>query len=318
MCVGTLKFSIITPVYNRVDCIERCLESVKKQDYINWEHIVVDDGSTDGTNLLLENLSKNDERLKYVRQSQNGGTNSARNQALNFVSGDFVIFLDSDDVLTGEALNVMAKAIHEYADYKYYLFAVSDRLEYYNTQSLLKEQQPAVVTYSNWLTGEVTGDFVHVISSDIWKGVRFHEKYRIYEELTFLELYKQTGKQLFVNTVIIQRERNRADSVTNESSLYKKNAIRFSKEVMGLILKSHTQGYIACGRVDTLIHHINKLYLYTLMLGNYRELPELEEKLESYGGNLPVFYKYLKFFRLGVIFSWGVKGYSFCKHKVRD
>lgn len=53
-----IKFSIITPVYNRVDCIERCVECVRMQTYCDWEHIIVDDGSTDGTDLLLEKMSR--------------------------------------------------------------------------------------------------------------------------------------------------------------------------------------------------------------------------------------------------------------------
>jgi glycosyltransferase involved in cell wall biosynthesis len=87
------KVSIILPTYNRADTLPRALRSVQQQTFQDWELIVVDDGSTDGTAALLADF---DSRLKVVWQS-NQGVTRARNTALQHCHGEYLAFLDSDD-----------------------------------------------------------------------------------------------------------------------------------------------------------------------------------------------------------------------------
>lgn len=89
--------SVIIPLYNRKNLISRCVKSVCNQTYPNLEIIVVDDGSTDEPDEVLAELSK-DERVKILRKP-NGGVSSARNMGLDSATGDFVMFLDSDDAM---------------------------------------------------------------------------------------------------------------------------------------------------------------------------------------------------------------------------
>lgn len=89
------RVSVIIPTYNRAQYILEAIESVLSQDYPNFEVIVVDDGSTDHTAELIGTV--NDSRLRYIRQ-QNQGRSSARNRALAIANGDFITFLDSDDL----------------------------------------------------------------------------------------------------------------------------------------------------------------------------------------------------------------------------
>lgn len=72
--------------------------SVLAQTYANWEHILVDDCSTDGSETLIRAYQKNDHRIKYFRLSQNGGAGIARNKAIELAEGDYIAFLDSDDL----------------------------------------------------------------------------------------------------------------------------------------------------------------------------------------------------------------------------
>lgn len=89
--------SVIIPVYNARNTIVRCVESVMKQTYKNLEVIVVDDGSTDGCCNLLEDYSS-DSRI-HVYSKENGGVSSARNFGLSKANGEFIQFVDSDDVI---------------------------------------------------------------------------------------------------------------------------------------------------------------------------------------------------------------------------
>lgn len=88
--------SVVVPVYNSGKFLERCLDSILKQNYPYIEVLVVDDGSTDNSRSIIEFFLSQDPRVKAIYK-QNGGQSSARNAALNIASGDFITFVDSDD-----------------------------------------------------------------------------------------------------------------------------------------------------------------------------------------------------------------------------
>jgi glycosyltransferase involved in cell wall biosynthesis len=90
--------SIITPTYNCAKFIGRTIESVIAQTYINWEMIIVDDFSKDNTNNIVEQYCKNDPRIKYVLLKENSGAAVARTKAMQLANGEFMAFLDSDDI----------------------------------------------------------------------------------------------------------------------------------------------------------------------------------------------------------------------------
>lgn len=110
------KISIIVPAYNVEKYIEQCLRSLMNQTYKNLEIIVVNDGSKDGTGEIIERLAKEDERIIFINQ-ENKGVAETRNVALQKVSSDFVMFVDSDDWLDLDACEtVINEAREENAD----------------------------------------------------------------------------------------------------------------------------------------------------------------------------------------------------------
>ena len=90
--------SVIVPVYNAVKYLDQCLESVVNQSYGHLEIIVVDDGSIDGSGEQCDRWAERDERIRVIHQP-NGGHSAARNTALDAMTGELVIMVDSDDVL---------------------------------------------------------------------------------------------------------------------------------------------------------------------------------------------------------------------------
>ena len=97
-----ILYSIITPVYNRADCIMRCMQSVEKSMQTqfgggNIEHVIVDDGSLDSTVSIIEDYAKQHPHVVFVKFPQNRGTNAARNEAIRRAKGKWVVILDSDD-----------------------------------------------------------------------------------------------------------------------------------------------------------------------------------------------------------------------------
>lgn len=100
----TPKVSVIVPMYNVGSYAKACLASLTGQSYENLEIIVVDDGSTDDTSEICLSVSKDDNRVAVVRKS-NGGLSSARNYGLSKATGDYVTFVDGDDVLDKRAID---------------------------------------------------------------------------------------------------------------------------------------------------------------------------------------------------------------------
>jgi glycosyltransferase involved in cell wall biosynthesis len=107
------RFSIITPVFNPpIAVLEDTIASVRAQRFSDWEWCIVDDLSTDPH--VWERLTKaarSDERIKIARRSENGGISRASNDAIAMASGEFVAFLDHDDILTSDALAAMDRSI---------------------------------------------------------------------------------------------------------------------------------------------------------------------------------------------------------------
>lgn len=104
-------FSIIIPVYNSELYIEKCLNSILKQQFENFEVILIDDGSSDNSAKIIKSFK--DHRIRYYYQ-KNLGPASARNNGAQRALGKYIIFVDSDDYLSDNALNDLAEAILKY------------------------------------------------------------------------------------------------------------------------------------------------------------------------------------------------------------
>lgn len=102
-----MLFSIIIPVYNVEEYLEECLESVLNQSFIDWEAVCINDGSTDSCADILSDYAARDSRIIVVDQ-QNKGLSAARNTGINNAHGDYILFLDSDDWLEYDTLEVIA------------------------------------------------------------------------------------------------------------------------------------------------------------------------------------------------------------------
>lgn len=101
-----LKISVIVPVYNTIDYLERCVNSIRRQSYENLELILVDDGSTDGSGEFCDKLEKLDNRIR-VYHKENGGASSARNIGIRNAVGDYIGFVDSDDYIDTDMYQMM-------------------------------------------------------------------------------------------------------------------------------------------------------------------------------------------------------------------
>lgn len=108
----SIKFSIILPTFNRANFITKAIESVINQTYKNWELIVIDDGSTDNTEEIIQKFIKKEKRITYYYQ-KNQERSAARNNGIKRAKGDYICFLDSDDLYYPTHIEKFEKLIND-------------------------------------------------------------------------------------------------------------------------------------------------------------------------------------------------------------
>lgn len=313
-----MKYSIITPVYNRADCISRCLDSVIRnlQWGLDLEHVVVDDGSHDETPSIVQQYADKYPHIKFVQFPENRGTNAARNAAIKAADGDYCIILDSDDYFVDDALKIIDDIISTNS-YKHYCFGADDMIEFYNHCPLLKGREQIVLSYENFLYEEVVGDYVHCIWTDTLKKYPFDEDLRIYEGVFFKRFYREAKVVLYINKTVTIRERNRGDSVTR--SVLRNNRQQIAK---GLVSKQLLVDWFnedlkkkPIGRA-ILIKSYKVMLDCNLMLANYKKAKECKNRVEEMDGNIPIYLKIIYLFRLGTIYFYAGCVYVWIKYSV--
>ncbi|MBP6410372.1 MAG: glycosyltransferase family 2 protein [Pseudarcicella sp.] len=144
----TDKVSIIIPCYNQAKYLPKTLESVLNQTYINWECIMIDDGSLDDTAKIAKEWTEKDSRFMYFKQD-NQGLSSTRNNGLDRASGEWIQFLDSDDIIHPDKLSksISAKVDVCISNFRMFKEEVNNKVsshcklkkEMFNLESLLKD-----------------------------------------------------------------------------------------------------------------------------------------------------------------------------------
>lgn len=107
--------SIVVPVYNMEDTLDRCVQSVVSQSFKDWEVLLVDDGSTDSSGAMCDEWAKREPRIVVIHK-ENGGLSDARNAGLDVAKGDYITFVDSDDYINAGTYKKMMSFLCEHAD----------------------------------------------------------------------------------------------------------------------------------------------------------------------------------------------------------
>lgn len=194
--------SIIVPVYKVEQYLKRCMDSVLNQTYKNIEIILVNDGSPDNCPALCDKYAKIDSRVRVIHK-ENGGLSSARNVALDSVKGDYIFFVDSDDWLALDTLEVL----NEYLEKDYDM--ISFQRTYLTEEKVVEkgEKNPKDMDVSQYIDASFLGRYDFFVTTKIFKAevfnnVRFLEG-RNYEDLEimhrlFLNMEKVVGLDYFL------------------------------------------------------------------------------------------------------------------------
>ena len=156
MCIESILFSIVVPIFNVEVFLDECVKSILNQTYYNFELILVDDGSNDSSGKICDRFEKEDNRIRVIHK-KNGGLVSARKAGISIAKGDYAICVDSDDWVEKYYLQRLVKIINNYnpdiicfghyevSKGKKKVFTLPFRKGLYNKENLINEVYPQLI-----------------------------------------------------------------------------------------------------------------------------------------------------------------------------
>lgn len=171
-----MKLSIIIPVYQVKATLRRCVDSIIHETFRDWQMILVDDGSTDGSADLCDDYAHEDHRIQVVRHQQNQGLSAARNTGLDHAHGDYIMFIDSDDFIAAGTLPALMQTLAIHPDYDMLEFPVYEHYGSSRQQQLKFMPHEYTDFYSYWLHGrayEHTYACNKVYRHEVLRGLRY-------------------------------------------------------------------------------------------------------------------------------------------------
>lgn len=253
--MSEIKVSVIVPVYNTEKYIPRCIASILAQTLKDIEIIIVDDGSSDDSYQVCEAFAKQDSRIKLFAK-ENGGASSARNMALDKASGQYIAFVDSDDYIEENALEVAYNAIKaENADMAVYGIDYAYDLKEDEKKAVLDGKYD-IISYDNRMLMENyltdRGFYIGTIlcnkmfSASVWKQRRLKEGIMNEDADVMYEIIGNTEKAVCI-TKPLYIQCVRMGSVTNR---------RFHKGRMNrLNIAEKTKAYVRENYDETMYGH---------------------------------------------------------------
>lgn len=170
-----MKYSVIIPVYNSEKTLRRCVDSLLGQNYNDAEIILVNDGSSDASDEICREYAKNNPCIRYVSK-RNGGVSSARNAGLDIASGEYILFVDSDDYVSDGYFAVLDQLFRE-KDYDYTVFSVA----FFNGEAVTERQYDAYRSCSkDEFVPKIAGEIIKKTVNSPWNKVF---KKRVIDEL---------------------------------------------------------------------------------------------------------------------------------------
>lgn len=223
------KVSVIVPVYNIQNWLNRCITSLINQTMQDIEIILVNDGSTDNSALICSQYKKRDPRVRLVNKS-NGGLSDARNYGLKFCKGKYVIFVDGDDYVDQNYVKYLYEAI----DYNQSDVAMCGYYEVDQKENIIKEVLPNIPNAKDTINGKELYYYFHqpngVVDQVVWnkiykfslfKNLKF-EKGRYYEDGYFIAPLCWNAKKISIVRKCLYNYVQRKDSITHSTLTVKK------------------------------------------------------------------------------------------------
>lgn len=281
------KISIIVPVYNVEQYLEKCINSLLNQTYTNFEVILVDDGSTDLSGSICDKYSLLDRRVSVIHKC-NGGLSSARNAGLSSSTGDFIGFVDSDDWISNDmyeylySLIIKSNADVVSADYFKSDGAFSDFHNSYQEKIITGSTDILKYFFSSDIMNQ-NNDYP--VWNKLYKRELFSNTYfpegKIYEDIVMNYRILQKCNIYVKSTKHVYAYYQRPMSITKSKLMFKHlSLIDVSKQILQSLCKNDSE-LIALGRRKVAMSYFSILAMY-IRNGTDLENHEIERILSEY------------------------------------
>ena len=188
--------TIIMPCFNSASFIRDSIESILNQNYSNWELLVIDDYSDDNSERVVNELKDN--RISYLKNKYEKGTANARTTGIEVAKGDYIAFLDSDDIWLNDKLSkhisfMIAKRVN-FSYTNYYITSLKN-------SNFIEKKCPKKITYKSMLNMSKIGTLTVIIKSEYIKGVKIPNLRKRNDYALWLKVLKKTDGYLFDMTL---------------------------------------------------------------------------------------------------------------------
>ena len=275
--------SVIVPVYNVSDYLDRSMQTLVAQTYQNLEIIMVDDGATDNSGALCDEWARKDARIRVIHQ-KNGGLSRARNTGLDAMNGEYVMFFDSDDLLSPDICRVLYDALDNDADIavcdvvhvfpdKAHVFNMSEQQEMLTPESAIRQMW--------YQTGFLPSAWAKLYRRELFESQRFTPDLR-FEDIDILhEVFWNADKIVYNHSELygyVHRENSITTAVfsSKEMDILKiaNKILRFAQDKSNLICAAEAYATTAALRI----------YLNAPRVSDYVQgVQKAEELLRKYG-----------------------------------
>lgn len=212
-----MKISIIIPVYRTASTLHRCVKSILKQDFHNWEIILVDDGSDDDAPKMCDYYAQMDKRIITVHQT-NRGLGAARNTGIAHSTGNYLLFIDSDDYITPEALSTAHHALEKHPEVRFAEFGMYKHEANNHTTELSFPQHVYHGKWDYWFNAK---GYEHcyacnkLFRRDVFKHTIFEENKKFEDVHTMLNILKEEDTYLTIPHLLYHYCYNNAGITAN-------------------------------------------------------------------------------------------------------
>lgn len=191
-----ILISVIVPVYNAENTLNRCVDSILSQTFRDWELLLIDDGSTDHSGEICDQYAIADYRIK-VFHKKNGGVSSARNVGLNNAKGEWITFIDSDDEIPKDAFTDDCRSFTEDLIIGAYYVREGEKLHYLCLNSGLYNKKNILNFYSENISAPIFGVvWGKLFKNRLCKGLSFDINMKVGEDTLFVMQYLQRVNEL--------------------------------------------------------------------------------------------------------------------------
>lgn len=227
--MASVKISVIIPCYNQAHFLDETLNSVLKQTYADWECFIVNDGSPDNTEAVAKAWAEKDPRFVYVSKP-NGGLSSARNTGLSVARGEFIQFLDSDDILGEEKFESSVRVASEnnsdvvITDFKRFRKTLSKLKRAFC--DLSKQEFSFASILLKWDVGYTIPIHCGFFRRSLLDGITFNEELKAKEDWKFwIDVFRKNPKVSYINEVMafyrVHKKGMTRDSGKMDANLHK-------------------------------------------------------------------------------------------------